>query len=872
MSALASTPRATMRLQFNKDFRFSHAVPLVPYLARLGISHLYSSPILAAQPGSMHGYDVTDTSLINPELGGETEFRQLVAALREHGLGLIVDIVPNHMAASSANPFWFDVLKHGRASRYAAFYDVDWNSRDPSLHDKVLAPFLGKAYGEALRDGELKRARKGSEPVIAYYESVFPIDPATSHDEPDESFDPATEQGRAKLNELLEKQHYRLAWWGTAADEINWRRFFDINGLVALRIEDPEVFEATHQTLFRLYAEGSIDGFRIDHVDGLSDPPGYCRRLRTRLRELEAQRPASVPAGPAYIVVEKILGAGEAMPTDWNVDGTSGYDFMDAVSAVQHDASARPALEAFWSEVSGRPGDFEVEEIGARQEMLGWNFNGQLEALAVSFHNIARADVATRDITLASIRRGLIALLAQFRVYRMYVTDGTRSASDEAAFQRALTHARQASPSVLHGTLDQLNAWLGGAEPPPQLREQIRIARTRFHQLSAPVAAKAVEDTAFYRYGRLLSRNDVGFDAALLGIDPPEFHALSAARAKSFPSALLTTATHDHKRGEDVRSRLAILSEIPEEWMRAAREWREMNHTLRASSGSSPISPGDELMLYQMIVGAWPMELDPGQQDGREEYRDRISRWFEKAQREAKLRTNWTTPDTDYEQSSQEFLRSLFQPEHPFLAASHRFARRISAAGAVNGLAQMVLRLTTPGVPDCFQGTEYWDFSLVDPDNRRPVDFEARAASLAGEPDPVGLARNWRDGRVKQAVMAKVLNERAARPELFTRGAYLPLQVTGPRARHVLAFLRTAGSGAALVVVPRLPTALLNGEDSILVSPDTWDGTSIELPASHARRQFSELLSGRTVTAGDRGLRVSELLAAFPLAVASVRG
>ncbi|MBV9251927.1 MAG: malto-oligosyltrehalose synthase, partial [Acetobacteraceae bacterium] len=510
------------------------------------------------------------------------------------GLGLIVDIVPNHMAVGSGgNAWWQDVLRSGPASRYAAYFDINWAPADPSLRGKVLAPFLGRSYGEALAAGEIRLATgQDGTPLIRYFDNAFPIDPK---DFPEitafgiEAYDPGSTEGLARLHRLLERQNYRLAWWGTAGDEINWRRFFDINGLAGLRIELPEVFEATHAKLFQLYAEGLFDGVRVDHVDGLSDPPGYCRRLRGRLRELEPQRPPHAPKGPAYLVVEKILGAGEKLPANWDVDGTSGYDFMNSVSLLQHDGEAAPVLGSLWASISGRPAAFESEEVLARRQILKRGFDAQLEATAAALHRLARLHPITRDLTAASIRRALVALLAGFPVYRGYGAGERRSASDDAAFARALSAAKHDNPRALHPVLDMLDHWLGGDTNDAPGRDLRRVAGTRFQQLSAPVAAKAVEDTAFYRYGRLLSRNDVGFEAGRLGTCPSRFHDDCQARREQFPAAMLATATHDHKRGEDVRARLAVLSEFPEEWEETVRRW--MQGTARHRAGGESIGP-----------------------------------------------------------------------------------------------------------------------------------------------------------------------------------------------------------------------------------------------------------------------------------------
>ena len=839
-----------MRLQLHNGFTFTDAAALVPYLVDLGISHVYSSPILTARAGSIHGYDVVDPTAVNPELGGEQGLRDFVAALRAAGLGLIVDIVPNHMAVGgSDNPWWTDLLRHGRSSRYADFFDVDWETDDPALRGKVLAPFLGRQYGEALAAGEIRLAQSAcGEPVVQYFDNAFPIDPA---DYPHiierglESFDPANADGRRLLHALLERQHYRLAWWGVAGDEINWRRFFDINGLAGLRIEVPEVFEETHATLFRLYADGLIDGFRVDHVDGLSDPPGYCRRLRQRLQELAPDR-------HAYLVVEKILGAGETLPTDWGVDGTSGYDFMNEVSALQHDPSSASVLAQLWHGATQRTAAFEQEEVPARLEILQRGFNAQLDAVTTALHRVARSRLDTRDISASAIRRGLLALLSHFPVYRGYDAGAKRSPADQRAFDQAMAGAKQASPASAHAVLDHLDRWLGGVAGDA-------IAGTRFQQLSAPVAAKAVEDTAFYRYGRLLSRNDVGFDAARLGSSVADFHGACADRLATFPDAMLATATHDHKRGEDLRARLAVISEVPEEW--AAFLAR-----CRAIDGKRP-DPADEIMLYQMIVGAWPPALNPSDETGCQAFAERLAGWQQKALREAKLRTDWTAPNKAYETTARDFLFSLFSPNGDFLPLARTFIDLIAPMGAVNGLAQTLLKMTVPGMPDFFQGTELWDFSLVDPDNRRPVDYAARRTFLNGDDAPQDCLRNWRDGRIKQAVIHRTLVLRRQVPDLFAHGDYSPLLVNGMMAERIVAFARGLGRSVMIVVVPHLAHRLLQSDDGIMLDRHHLRESSLVLPKHLEGRGFRSILpNGGTMTVGAE-VPLQQLLTELPVAL-----
>ncbi|HEY4174908.1 MAG TPA: malto-oligosyltrehalose synthase [Rhodopila sp.] len=812
-----------MRLQFHSGFTFADGAALVPYLVELGISHVYSSPILTARAGSMHGYDVIDPTTVNPELGGEHGFRDFVATLRKAGLGLIVDIVPNHMAVGgSDNPWWTDLLRHGRSSRYANFFDVDWESNDPDLRGKVLAPFLGCPYGEALDAGDIRLTQTSAgEPVICYFDSEFPIDPATL-------------DGPGGLHGLLERQHYRLAWWGVAGDEINWRRFFDINGLAALRIEDPAVFEAVHATLFRLYSDGLIEGFRVDHVDGLADPPGYCRHLRQRLDEL-------LPDRRAYLVIEKILARDELLPTDWGVDGTSGYDFMNQVNAIQHDAASADRLGRLWHDMTGRSADFEAEEATARLETLERGFDAQLKAVTTALHGISRADNGTRDISAAAIRRGLIALLAHFPVYRGYHAGSVRSPSDQIAFAKALSAAKQTTPTSAHGAFDQLSRWLGG-EPGH------RVANTRFQQLSAPIAAKAVEDTAFYRYGRLLSRNDVGFDAARLGSSIADFHRACTDRLTRFPDAMLATATHDHKRGEDLRARLAVISEVPDEWAAFATKLHGM--------GGQKLDPGDAIMLYQMIVGAWPTQLSPADEPACQAFAERLAVWQQKALREAKLRTDWTAPNKAYEVTARNFLFRLFAEQRICL---HDFVDTIAPTGAVNGLAQTVLKMTVPGMPDFFQGSEFWDFSLVDPDNRQPVDYQARRAPTAGQ--------SWRDGRIKQDVIRLVLALRRQAPDLFARGDYTPLRILGPLENHVIAFARTLGQSAMIVAVPRLVHRLVRGGDRLTLDPPSLAGNALLLPERLRGRMFHPVLTDSDALLAGAEVPLASLLTRCPTAV-----
>ena len=929
MTSPAKPLAATARLQFHKDFTLDQAVELVPYFDRLGISHLYASPLLTARAGSTHGYDIIDHNRINPELGGEDALRRLVAALRDRGMGLILDIVPNHMGVGgNDNPWWADVLEWGRASPYAEFFDIDWEPPDPALRGRMLAPFLGKAYGEALADGDLKLefGEDDGRLFAAYYGTRFPIAPRdypsvllteggpleaparlfselgsgreaaraaaaaareelrlpvyrAAIDEALRAYDPKTAEGQERLHRLLERQNYRLAWWRAATDEINWRRFFDVNGLAGLRIEIPEVFDATHATVFRLYREGLIDGVRVDHVDGLANPRDYCRKLRRRMEAEAEHRPADLPrdAGPVWI--EKILAPFESLSTDWLTDGTTGYDFMNDAGAVLHDPAGEERLTTFWTATTGRPGAFDAEAEPARRQILRDSLSSELYGTAIAVHRIARRDLITRDYTLTAIRRALEEILTHFRVYRIYANVGGISDTDQRQLDWAMAGARRTIRFADRPLLDLVGRWLAGdglrGSPAGTRRQEWLRAMVRFQQLSAPVAAKSVEDTAFYRYGRLLSRNEVGSDPAQWSITPAAFHAAARERRRRFPQALLATATHDHKRGEDGRVRLAVLSELPEEWEAATARWMRLNAPLKKDLGGPAPDAADELMLYQTIVAAWPLELRPDDKDGLKAFEERVAAWLEKALREAKRHTGWAAPVTEYEQAARAFLTAVLDPDRAsnLVAEIAAFAMRIAVPGALNSLTQAVLRTTQPGIPDLYQGTEFWDFSMVDPDNRRPVDFAARERALADGGSPARLIAHWQDGRVKQAVVARTLGLRARSPGLFTAGSYTPLRTEGPLADQVFAYARIHEGRGALAIMSRLSARHLSGELP-LIAPDKWNGTSVLIPRSLSGRNsaniFGDGKADRPLPTNGR-LPVASVLAACPVAVLELK-
>ncbi|HEY0205950.1 MAG TPA: malto-oligosyltrehalose synthase [Acetobacteraceae bacterium] len=920
---------ATARLQFHKDFTMDQAAELVPYFDKLGISHLYASPLLKARAGSTHGYDIVDHNTVNPELGGEDALRRMVARLREHGMGLILDIVPNHMGVGgNDNAWWLDVLEWGRSSPYAEYFDIDWDPPDASLRGRLLAPFLGKSYGECLDDGELllKFDETDGRLFVGYHDHRFPINPrdyasvllttggpletparafadlgAGGGEAVRQEAEAARQEllqptyrkalaeclhaysiklpeGKERLHRLLERQNYRLAWWRAATDEINWRRFFDVNGLAGVRVEVPEVFEATHRTVLRLYAEGLIDGVRIDHVDGLAYPREYCRKLRRRLVTASEQRPEGLRGQKPILWIEKILAPHERLASDWATDGTTGYDFMNDASAVLHDPAGEAPLTALWTALTGRAAAFDDEAMPARRKILTESLSSELFATANALHRIARRSLATRDYTLSAVRATLVELLVHFHTYRIYAAAPGISTVDQRVMDWAMAGARRTVRSADRSLLELVGAWLAGAGlrevPAGTRRQEWQRAMVRFQQLSAPTAAKSVEDTTFYRYGRLLSRNEVGSEPSQWSITPAAFHGVMRERQKRYPNALLATATHDHKRGEDNRARLAVLSELPGEWEAALARWMRLNAPLRRDlpDGLAP-DPADEVMLYQTLVGAWPPSLLPQDRPGLKALEDRVAGWLEKALREAKRRTGWAAPDAEYEGACRTFLAGLLDPERSVgmtgeLAA---FAARIIPAGLVNSLSQTMLRLTCPGIPDLYQGTEYWDFGLVDPDNRRPVDFAAREASLDAGVAPAELMTAWRDGRVKQAVVARTLALRAEAPTLFTEGAYVPLQAEGPHSGSVLAYARVHEGRAAVVAVSRLPFAVQAQMNFPLIQPDLWGETSLVLPPSIADRMLGDILGGMENIMGKDRIPMTQLLGQLPVALLALR-
>lgn len=869
------TPRATVRLQLHAGFTLHDARERVPYYAALGISHFYLSPVTRAVTGSTHGYDVVDHACVSPELGGEAALRALAEALHARGMGIVADIVPNHMAAHPDNAWWADVLRHGRESRWASHFDIQWRGPEPGLRGRLLLPVLPAPYEDCLRRGEITLDHAGGAWFLRIGGMRYPLAEGSidaglaPRDALAASRDPA--RGPRLLHRILERQHYRLAWWRTAPDCINWRRFFEISTLVGVRVERPEVFEDVHALPLRLYAQGVLDGLRVDHVDGLAAPGAYLRRLRERLAEAQAVR----AGGPAYLVVEKILAPGESLDARWPVDGTTGYDFLDEVAGLLHDPQSERPLREHWVSLCGdtRPPAALLAE--ARRRMLDRHFGAERRALVGALERMLRLAGESRDWSTAAVDRAVREWLTAFPVYRTYAEDGGPGAEDLARVNTALAAAGRADAELLTRLMHLL---YGPAPASGDRRARAALAAReralcRLQQLTPPLAAKALEDTLFYRYGPLLSRNEVGASPGRYALSLEDFHESGARRARDLPRAMLATATHDHKRGEDARARLAVLSEIPRRWGRISAQW------LRRWPQDQGQARADRYMLLQTLVGAWPPDLPPSVADTPDDalrgWLERVAQWQEKALREAKLRTSWTEPDPAVEQAARDAVFALTQDAdgRELLRGIAAFAHALAPAGMINSLSQVLLRNAAPGVPDLYQGADLWDFSLVDPDNRRPVDHALRERML-GEAQACrpGDPSHWRDGRIKQALLAALLRTRQSHAACFESGAYFPLRASGPRAQHVVAFIRQSGDQTVLAVAPRLCAARLAGhaQGQATRARRFWGSTRLHLPAcAWPVPRVRNLLDGSTIRLdAERCLDLRRLLADWPVALA----
>ena len=930
------TPRATYRLQFTPEFGFDDAARLAPYLAKLGVSHLYASPYLKARPGSQHGYDIVDHNRLNPELGGEEAFTGMTASLKQHGLGQILDFVPNHMGVGgSDNPFWLDVLEWGPDSVHAGWFDIDWQNDRTYLQGKLLVPVLGDQYGVELANGQLRLAfdrKTGSFAVWAYDTHKLPIWPhhygrilgnehpvlerigdnfaamaswrpqiraradslkaeltARVHDDPgvaralEEALarfagQPGDLASWQRLEDLIRAQNWRAAHFTVASDDINYRRFFNINDLAGLRMELPEVFDHAHRLVFRLMREGVIDGLRIDHIDGLFDPKAYLERLR-------AVAPGAETAGPEesgfYLVVEKILAHGEELRRDWPVEGTTGYEVTNLLLGLMIDPGSEAAFTEIYADFVGAGAEYSKILRECKKRIMDNEMASELDRLARSAARVARQTPSTEDFTQTVLRRALREIVACFSVYRTYVdAENPPIDEDRTRLAEAIAAARPNETAIDASVYDFLGRLLIGdlvAEPRSGFsRNAVLRCAMKLQQYSGPVMAKGLEDTAFYRYNRFVALNEVGGHPDLFGIGMDEFHAANLRRRELSPDAMLTTSTHDTKRGEDVRARLAVLSEFPDLWAEQVAAWSALLRpdAPRLDPEAAP-DRNDEYLLYQTMLGTWPTDLmgaSPGQ-EALAAYAERLKGAMTKAMREAKAHTTWASPNETYETATLAFIDHALVGEAAaaFLPAFAPVAERIARLGVSNSIVQSVLKLTIPGMPDIYQGCEMWDLSMVDPDNRRRVDFDQRQRRLAevqaaSAEDPgramADYLRDWPDGRIKLAVMAVLLGFRRDHEALFGRGSYEPIEVGGPRASEICAFLRRGPGGAdgdsIIVAVRRFPARHAAAAED--------PGPALTPPAGAPAHGWRDLLSGRTYEAwGD--LKAGDLFGLLPAAV-----
>jgi (1->4)-alpha-D-glucan 1-alpha-D-glucosylmutase len=863
-------PLATYRLQLTADFNFERAAEVVPYLKALGITHLYASPFMKARHGSAHGYDVVDHTRLNPELGGEAGFAKLSEALRAHDLGLILDFVPNHVGVHFAdNPWWLDMLEWGPASPHANAFDIDWDQLPHRKRGGVLLPILGSSYGEALERGEIELRYDENEGSLScwYFEHRLPIAlerygevlrtavkeagaEASEAGErilalasryrglrhPNRQEAPHFKQelkeiaGGAEiiargldayrtgadrpnrtlaLHHLLERQHYRLAHWRLASSDINYRRFFDVNSLAGLRVEEASVFEASHRLVKRLIAERKLQGLRLDHIDGLRDPAQYFQRLRRLIREAQGDDPR-----PFYVVVEKILGEDERLQPFTGVHGTTGYEWMNAITRLLVDGKGLDALDEIWRQISNQPPRLDPVLKAAKRRVLETLLTSEFIVLVRLLARIASGHYSSRDFSADSLRQALELYVLNFPVYRTYLTGAGPNAHDRALIEITIAQARAEWYAADEGIFDFLRdaMTLDLIKPgrPPHSAPRVRRFALKLQQFTGPLMAKSLEDTAFYRFHRLLALNEVGGDPAAPALSIPDFHEMMQARAQDWPHGMTATATHDTKRGEDARTRLMALSDIPNEWTSTVARWKVLNapHVVTDGAMRAP-SVAAEYMLYQTLLGAWPLE------GGDASFTERIKAYAQKASREGKEQTSWLNPHANYEEGLSRFIERILDPSlsGEFLQSIAALAQRVALLGALNSLSQLTLKATLPGVPDFYQGTEFWDLSLVDPDNRRPVDFDARADVLArlGETDWTTLAASWANGHIKLAWTARLLQLRAQLADVFTLGDYHALEVLGPHRDHVVAFARRRGKDACIVAVARHFAAFTDG-------------------------------------------------------------
>lgn len=948
----ARIPQSTYRLQLNRHFTLRQAAEILDYLQDLGISDCYASPLLRARPDSLHGYDVIDHTQMNPEIGTEEDFTRFARNLRERGMGIIMDVVPNHMCvAGSMNEWWNDVLENGPSSPYATFFDIDWWPPKSDLAGKVLLPVLGQQYGIVLENKEIQLSYDQGAFLAEYYDVRLPIAPrsyvrllepivsqlkarlgeahtdllelesiltALHHLPPRDETDPEKirERRREKeiikrrlstliesnaevesamreilrefngargepksfdqLESLLADQAYRLSFWQVASDEINYRRFFDINELAAIRVEDPAVFAEVHRLILRFVREGLVTGLRVDHVDGLFDPFGYLLDLQRQTVSDQAESyfyaqasSSSVRTGtgsadengkPYYIIVEKILGQDEKLRADWAVYGTTGYGFMNLLNGVFVDSANREHFLKSYERFTGLSYSFNDLVYQCRKLILRVAMSSELHVLARRLDRISEQHRYSRDFTLNSQQEALAEVIACFPVYRTYTRSNQTEVSDEDRrhIATAIRAAKRRNPATSPSIFDFIGSILL-LEDPEGLSTDQRAERRdfvmSFQQLTGPVTAKGMEDTAFYRYYPLSSLNEVGGEPERFGVSAEFFHRQNEHRFENWPHGLSATSTHDTKRSEDVRARINALSEMPARWYRAITRWRSLNRPLKSSGDQIEIpDANEEYLIYQTLMGAWPLRsMKEGERDA---FTQRIENYMIKAIREAKVHSSWISPNEDHERGVRDFIRSVLRPgaENRFLRDFVRFQAIVARAGMFNSLSQTLLKITLPGVPDFYQGTEVWNFSLVDPDNRRPVDFARRKQLLASlkrdeNTDPAALVaqllKKPEDGRIKLYVTSRALSFRRLHPELFADGKYLPLEVTGDRRAGVIAFARHFGDKTVLVLAGRFFTRM--GTASQLPTGDVWRDSAVVLRSSMKAGRYRDIFAGHVI-------------------------
>ena len=945
-------PSSTYRLQLNLQCRFVDATDLVPYLHDLGITDLYVSPNFKARRGSTHGYDLADPYRVNSELGTEEEAQELTRKLEQYGMGLLLDIVPNHMAASWENPWWRDVLENGPSSQFAKYFDIDWHPATTKAaflqENRVLLPILGDLYGNVLEDQQFTLKLDDNGFFLRYYEHRLPIEPhsysrilrvacerAREQREPNDvspeleeltsdfeqlpsyaSLDERDIRTRREgvphlkrklwnlyqssatgkqaldralleiggtreapesfqqLDELLNVQPYRLAHWKIGMEEINYRRFFDINELVGVRVQDREVFDRRHALILQAAARGGFAGLRVDHIDGLWDPQAYLEMLQYAI----CPQKEGEPPRRCFLLVEKILGEGESLPAEWPVAGTTGYDYLNAVNALFVEPGGLAALEKVYSSFTGATLPFSEVCYEGNKKVMETLFAGEVQALSHHLARLAAQNRRARDLPMQELVQLLIEVTACLPVYRTYVRDTKISERDRALMERTLQIARRRTPPgrVSDAALAYLHRVLL-IDPPfygPQQDKDFLEFVMRWQQFTGPVMAKGVEDTACYVHCSLLSLNEVGADVLRdqLPLDAEAFHQFNRQRRDAWPDTMNTTTTHDTKRSEDVRARINVLSELHSDWEQCLARWSRWNaRHRRAVQGHMAPAPHEETLIYQTMLGAWPLDAAEAPF-----FRERLLAYLQKAGREAKVHTSWIAQNDAHENALREFASAILDRSAPnrFLADFERFQKLIAFYGAINSLAQVLCKITSPGFPDFYQGQELWDFSLVDPDSRRPVDFTVRARMLdelrhretRGNGLPVELLANWRDGRVKLFTTWKALSFRRDHSQVFASGRYVPIRIAGARRENVCAFARGSEEGWALTIVPRFCSQLAEPEQWPL-GAQAWRNTTIELPADFPKK-WRNILTGETLELPprSRGLRLSAILQSLPVA------